>query len=294
MDETNGAERHEYVQALPSPALRPFVAWYGGYRQQGLPPGRHRGLPSPYLTLIVTFDEPLVIAAHPDPAQPASRHDTLLGGLHTSPALIEHDGRQAGVQVSLHPLGARALLGLPAGELAGLDVEADQVIGPVMHELYERVGSAATWRQRFAAIDEVLLRCITSPAGASTARVPCDAVAHAWMRLLAARGCLPVTQLVEETGYSPRHLSARFRTETGLTPKTAARVIRFDAVRRQLQAQASAGVTGGLADLAAAYGFYDQAHLAREFRGLAGCPPSRWLAEEVTNVQAAEVPVEAP
>jgi len=67
MAETNGAERNEYVQALPSPALRPFVAWYGGYRQQGLPPGRHRGLPSPYLTLIVTFDEPLVIAAHPAP-----------------------------------------------------------------------------------------------------------------------------------------------------------------------------------------------------------------------------------
>jgi AraC-like DNA-binding protein len=35
-----------------------------------------------------------------------------------------------------------------------------------------------------------------------------------------------------------------------------------------------------LADLAAASGYYDQAHLAREFRDLAGCPPSRWLAEE--------------
>jgi len=293
MDETNGAERNEYVQALPAPALRPFVAWYGGYRQQGLAPGRHRGLPSPYLTLIVTLDEPLVIAAHPDPAQPASRHDTLLGGLHTSPALIEHDGHQAGVQVSLHPLGARALLGLPAGELAGLDVDADQVVGPVMHELHERVGFAATWGQRFAAIDEVLFRCITYP-GAGTARAPSDAVGHAWMRLLAARGCLSVAQLVDETGYSPRHLSASFRTETGLTPKTAARVIRFDAVRRQLQAQASAGVAGGLADIAVVYGFYDQAHLAREFRELAGCPPSRWLAEEVTNVQAAAALVEAP
>ena len=38
--------------------------------------------------------------------------------------------------------------------------------------------------------------------------------------------------------------------------------------------------------LAAEYGYYDQAHLARDFRDLAGCPPSVWLAEEFRNVQA--------
>jgi AraC-like DNA-binding protein len=41
-----------------------------------------------------------------------------------------------------------------------------------------------------------------------------------------------------------------------------------------------------LADLAAAAGYYDQAHLAAEFRLLAGCPPSRWLAEEFRFFQA--------
>ena len=41
-----------------------------------------------------------------------------------------------------------------------------------------------------------------------------------------------------------------------------------------------------LADLAADCGYYDQAHLAREFRDLAGLPPSTWLAEEFRNVQA--------
>jgi AraC-like DNA-binding protein len=46
------------------------------------------------------------------------------------------------------------------------------------------------------------------------------------------------------------------------------------------------GTPHRLADLAVTCGYFDQAHLAREFRALAGCPPSQWLAEEFRNVQA--------
>lgn len=113
----------ESARYRPPSALRPYVGWYAGYRQAGVAPARHRGLPSPYLTLIVTLDEPLHVAAHPDPRQAASRHEVLVGGLHTTPALVTHDGSQSGIQLGVTPRGARALLGLPAGELAGIDLE---------------------------------------------------------------------------------------------------------------------------------------------------------------------------
>ena len=61
---------------------------------------------------------------------------------------------------------------------------------------------------------------------------------------------------------------------------------RFDRARRLLQRRVAAGQAPALADLAAECGYCDQAHLAREFRALAGCPPSQWLAEEFRNVQA--------
>ena len=110
-------------------------------------------------------------------------------------------------------------------------------------------------------------------------------VRYAWRTLLATRGAVSVAELAEETGWSSRHLDNRFRSEIGLTPKAAARVIRFDRARRMLMHRVGSGAAPALADLAAAGGYYDQAHLAREFRGLAGVPPSRWLAEEFRNVQ---------
>jgi AraC-like DNA-binding protein len=291
----------ESVRYQPPPALRPLVAWYSGYREAGVPPARHRGLPSPYLTLIITLDDPLIIAEHPDPRQPASRHGVLVGGLHTGPALITHDGRQSGIQLQVTPLGARALLGLPAGELASLDLEADDILGPFAAELHNRIRAAGTWAARFAVVDDLLARrtgvqltpgavpaaghaSLTAPSG-SAAQVG-EEVAYAWRALLASRGAIPIADLARETGWSARHLGGRFRDEFGLTPKAAARVVRFDRARRLLQRRVVAAGTPALADLAAAGGYYDQAHLAREFRELAGCAPSRWLAEEFRNVQA--------
>jgi hypothetical protein len=60
----------EHCRRAPAEPLRHYVAWYTGYRQRGVPPARHRGLPSPFLTLIFTLDEPLTVLAHPDPGQP--------------------------------------------------------------------------------------------------------------------------------------------------------------------------------------------------------------------------------
>jgi hypothetical protein len=40
----------EHVMRRPVAGLRPLIAGYSGYRQAGLPPAVHRGLPSPYLT----------------------------------------------------------------------------------------------------------------------------------------------------------------------------------------------------------------------------------------------------
>jgi AraC-like DNA-binding protein len=277
----------EFCRRRPAEPLRRYIASYAGYRQRGVPPALHRGLPSPFLTLIFTLDEPLVLLAHPDPRQPPGAFGTLLGGLHSAPALVSHDGAQSGIQVGLRPLGARALLGLPAGELAELDLPAETVLGDVCAELRARTAAAPGWPERFAVLDEILGRRLGAPAPAP----PAPEVRFAWHQLLATGGTARIADLAAETGWSNRHLTSRFRTEVGLSPKAAARVIRFDRARRLLAAQAAAAAEPAaagyrLADLAATCGYFDQAHLARDFRALAGCPPSQWLAEEFRNIQA--------
>jgi AraC-like DNA-binding protein len=276
----------------PAPHLRRYVASYTGYRLIG-PPGRHRGLPSPFLTLIITLDEPLLMAAHPDPRQPSGAFDTLLGGLHDRPALITHAGYQAGIQVALRPLGARALLGVPAGELAGIDVQLPDVVGRWADQLRERLHVAASWEERFAVLDEALGDRVDLHREAPGEVAP--ELSRAWDLLVGPSpgvgggGGVGVGELAADLGWSPRRLHDRFRSELGIAPKEAARIARFDRARRALFARAVTGRPLRLAELAVERGYYDQAHLAREFRALAGCAPSQLVAEELRFVQAAHL-----
>jgi AraC-like DNA-binding protein len=282
----------EHLAGLPAAGLRPLISGYTGYRQAGVAPAVHRGLPSPFLTVIFTLDDPLEIAAHPDPRQPGGRYDTLVGGLHTAPALITHDGRQSGIQIGMSPLGARALLGVPAGELTSLDFEGADVLGPLAARISERLKDSADWSRRFEILNELLLdraRTGAAAAGTEPGAVPgiSREVRYAWQALLRSGGRIGVAQLAADTGWSDRHLRAKFRLEIGLTPKAAARVIRFDRARRRLVGRVRAGGAPDLAELAAEGGYYDQSHLDREFAALAGCAPTAWLAREFRYVQAA-------
>lgn len=272
---------YESAFRRPPPALRRHVASYSGYRQSGNAPGQHRGLPSPYLTLIVTLDEPLLLAEHRG-GSPTRRYDALVGGLHTTPAHVVHPGRQAGIQLGLTPLGARALLGVPAGALAGIDVHVSDLLGPSVVTLREQLMAVDSWGQRFAVLDRWLAAVVDQDAELA------PELAQAWRMLTASGGARPVAEIADEVGWSDRHLRARLRAETGLTPKTAARVARFDRARHRLLRRVEEGGTASLSELAASGGYSDQAHLAREFRDLAGCSPSVWVVEEFRNVQATD------
>jgi hypothetical protein len=163
----------EMVVGTPQARLSPLVAGYTGYRIEGAPPGVHRSLPSRHLTLIITLDGTVDLATMPDPEQPPAPFTTLIGGLHATPAVIRHDGDQHGTQLHLTPLGTRALLGLPAGELASTVIELGTLPGPVAGELLARVRSASTWTDRFLKLDQVVTRVVRQrdgPAPASAGR----------------------------------------------------------------------------------------------------------------------------
>jgi AraC-like DNA-binding protein len=89
-------------------------------------------------------------------------------------------------------------------------------------------------------------------------------------RMIAARGGqLKIGELADQLGVTRRQLERQCRRDLGVSPKMLARILRF---RRAASLIARGQVRSG-ADLAAAGGYVDQAHLIREFQEFAGTTP---------------------
>ena len=104
----------------------------------------------------------------------------------------------------------------------------------------------------------------------------------AWRQLVRSGGRVRVRALAVELGWSPRRLIDRFRDHVGLPPKAAARVIRLD---RAVSALRSG--TPRIAEVAAACGYADQAHLGRELRELGGITPGQLVGGNFVQDDAA-------
>ncbi len=255
----------------PAPRLRPFVHSYIDFDMAGWPPGRHRGMPDGTLGLVVSTGTPLTVrpAGHAEVVAAAT-----VGGLRSGPVGIVHDGTQRGVQLALTPRGARALLGLPAAALAHGVWPLEEVVGRRVHELTDRLASAPGPAGRAQVLDDVLASWMMDENYPAV-------VDGAWRRLTASAGRAPVASIAKEIGLSRRHLAQLVRAELGLTPKTVARVLRFDSACRCLRS----GRAASLADTAAACGYFDQAHLTNDWKQLAGCTPGEWISEELPFLQ---------
>lgn len=271
---------------LHAPPLLPgLVASTVGYHATGRTPTVHRGLPSPYLTFIVSLDEPIISGSSPEQlgSSSAHRNDVLLAGLHTTAAYVRQPVQEAGIQVAVHPLAARALFGVPARELGTLTVEGSDVLGREVATLRERLLGEPGWPHRFDLLAAYLGARAEATGRAGEVRAE---LAEAWAHLARHHGALSVPALAEHVALSPRQLRTLFHREVGLGPKAVGRLMRFQRASGEIAAGIHSGRQQPLAKIASHSGYYDQPHLVREFRELTGISPSGWIAEERRNIQA--------
>lgn len=266
------------IGGRPAAPLRPFVAGYTGFDLCGYRPGVHLGVPARTLTAVLTFGDPLDVEVPAALTGPSGCYPSMVSGLMTQAISIRHSGRQRGVKLSLTPLGARVLFGVPAATLANTVASLADVLAGLWPQLADRLAEATTWPQRFGGLDDVLARAAARTLRSDTRLLEVrPEVAATWNRLLASGGRERVGDIAGDLGWSRRHLSARFREEFGLTPRTLARILRFEHAVRLVSA---AGVAAW-AEVSAAAGYADQAHLVRDWKDFTGRTPTAWIAGDV-------------
>lgn len=262
-----------YRELSPPPALRPLVhrLWIlqgtaepgGGEFQRAMPDGR----PEIVFNLADRFESR-------DGREVARQPAALLVGPTTRAMELRPTGRIDLVGIRLQPGAAPALLGVSGRELVDRAADLEDLDLDWVQDLRERLVGCQRVSERLDIVQQRLL-------GARD-RVRSDQRLAAGIALvLRSRGPVRVGGIAALVGLSPRHLSRICRERTGVGPKLLGRLTRFQRVLRELEQETSAR----WAALAQRHGYFDQAHLARDFRRFAGMSPGRYsaAAREVTR-----------
>ncbi len=254
-----------YVQAAPPPALADFVTCLWGLESPLDEPADversvQRILPDGRAEIIFHLADPFR-----EVESGITQASALTAGQLTRAIGVRPGGRVRTVAIRLTPAGARALLGTPHHLLTDTLTPLDAVD----RRLSDRLTAVLSYT---APIEGVL----DSLAGALIACRFCPprTEALAALRLVERRaGLLTVDGLCAGTGLSSRTLERIFLDLAGVPPRLYLRLVRFRHAVREAEAKMSRRWT----DIALACGYYDHAHFTRDFRSLAGCPPSAWL-----------------
>jgi AraC-like DNA-binding protein len=252
----------------PGPPLDSLVDCFWLCERYVAPSAQERVLPSGTLDLVVNLEaDRLRIHAAGDEDGPAlALPGAALCGAHAAPFVIAASPTTSTLGVHFKPGGAFPFLDVPAGDLESRHVPLETLWGAGARALRDRLLEVTEPATRFKLLEQFLL---------GRARRPLHRGLLLTTALDALEGParLSVSEVNRRTGMSPKRLIALFRDQVGLTPKAFARVRRFQGALRGL---ARADTRG--AALAAHLGYFDQAHLDREFRALAGVSPREWRA----------------
>jgi len=206
-----------------------------------------------------------------DPANPRRRESVRrawICGLLSRPTLIDVLPHATMMGAHFKPGGLAPFLLGPADELAGQLVEVDQLWTSEGTELRERLFECSMLARRFDILEEFLQKRL-----AKGMRFD-PAVQATVLRLALAGPTPPIVELAKASGFSHKHFIRRFQQSVGLTPKTFARLQRFQFALAHMQNR-RLPVDG--AGLAAACGYFDQAHFIHDFQSFSGMTPSAYL-----------------
>ena len=168
------------------------------------------------------------------------------------------------------PVAITAFTRIPVSEFTDREIELSLLETLFDRSYYNEIPQLPTIDEMIAHTNRYLLKLIPH------LRTPDPRMIRAVDLIGLAKGNLDITELASTICLSQRQLERSFKTNIGVSPKTLARMFRFNHAQKHL----IANPRKSLVEIAEACGYYDHTHFINEFKTLTGDTPALFLKEK--------------
>ncbi len=254
----------EYVECAPPTALRGMVRCLWALRVTASGSPVQTLVPDGRTEIVVHLGEPFSEVGSDGSVTLQAR--ALVAGQLTGPLLIQPAVGGEALGIRFHTAGAASVFRGVLPDLTNRVLPLRDVMPALEQRFFDALRRAQTLEERLAHLGATL---------GSVVRRPVDQALHHAVRALECHGGSAgrIQAVARDQGVSVRTLERRVHVGTGLSPSTLAQVMRFSRVFVSLD-RTPVGRWGRVAQDA---GYFDQAHMIREFRRFAGAAPTHFF-----------------
>lgn len=175
--------------------------------------------------------------------------------------------------VYLYPYALPGLLSIASSELSDQTPGLDILFGNKGKDLEGQMMLARTSQERVKIVSSFLEGCF------SRYEKQDPAVFYAISSIIQNGGSIDIQRLAESCFVSRRQFERKFRYYSGFSPKTYARIVRFQAAANEYGNHHKS-----LVEIALDCGYYDQSHFTHDFKRFSGYTPKAYFAGKVEGV----------
>ena len=254
-----------YQEIIPPPPLSSLIECIWVLEGDSGEAGQsQRILPDGTVELVLNYGDPMLerMTDGTDRVQ----GNKLFVGQMTRPVSITPTGTINLIGARFYAGGTLPFVNHPMNLLTDQIVALDS-IGSKLGAIADRVSDIDGLSNRAQSLIEAMNRLVVSDG----TRI--SGIGRIAAQVVSSRGRLSLDYLTRASGLSSRQLQRRFLQEVGIGPKLLSRLLRFQQVF-----QASSQLSNW-ASVAAECGYYDQAHLIRDFQQFSGSTPAVLTSE---------------
>jgi AraC-like DNA-binding protein len=258
VDPAGAARRLRLATYPPSPALAAWVDyfWVVEWNLDGRPPQTQRIMPYPNAHLVFEAGRSAI-------------HGVVRGAFDR---VVTGAGRVVGVRFK--PGGLRPFIDTPLAAFTDRTIPIEHALGIGSDQAEQRVLGQGDDAAMIAMAESILMLALPEPDNA--ARLAAQAVAAA----ATEHGPVTAAGLAAKVGIGERSLQRLFSNYVGVSPKWVIQRFRLQEAIAHLSTRDAVDLAG----LANSLGFFDQAHLTRDFTKLVGCSPlAYWTSQRPSS-----------
>jgi AraC-like DNA-binding protein len=262
-----------FTKVVPSERLRKIINYFWWIELQcesGAEDFAERILPDSSSEIIFHLGDKISRISEDNRAR--CEPNCFFAGPNTSYYNIAGHGSIRMIGVKFYPHTASFLLRESATQFNNNVVDLSAIWGDSISRIHERITEAQTLEDRVSIIERLLSARFGN-------EIPCqfEYLDFAVRRLIQSNGKIPLSQITQKLGITPRYLEKLFSERVGIPPKTFAQILQLQKSVRLMAFHKDRPLT----EICYASGYYDQSHFIRSVTRFTGLKPSELKREKM-------------